>query len=120
MQLTCLLRCRYINELIESVAIARERQRNMKAEELTHQRIPDPIPQKKPSQTGVEMTSLGPLESRKLAPDINPLQKSNENYSKIIGDVGTSTRSQPSHDTKSMKEVTCILAGYAGPSNEIA
>lgn len=106
MQLICVLCCRYINELIESLATAKERQRSEKAEELPHQRIPDPIPQKEPSQTGVEMTSLGPLESRKVASDINPLQKSNENYSKTIGDVGISTRSQPSHDTKSVKEVT--------------
>jgi hypothetical protein len=119
MQLICVFCCRYINELIELIATAKERKLREKAEESTHQRVPDPMPQKKPPPSGVETSSLGPLESRKVAPDINPLQKSSENDSKIIGGVGTATRTQPSHDTKSVKEVTCQLSGYTGASNEL-
>ena len=61
---------------------------------------------------------MGPLESSRVVSDISPLQKNNENYSKTIGDVGTPTRSQLSHDTKSVKEVMCTLSGFACASLE--
>jgi len=110
---------RYINELIEALLIAKakkERQGSEKADELAHQRIPDPMPQKIPSSSGLEMTVLGPLESRQGASDFDPLQKNKEIISKTIDYVRASAQSPLSQDTKSVKEVTCTLSSYTGVS----
>lgn len=110
----CDVSCRYINELIEAILIAKTEKARQGSEELAHQRIPDPMPQKIPSPPGVEMTALGPLESRQGDSDIDPLQKNKERISKPIDDVGASTKTQLSQDTKFVKEVTCTLSGHAG------
>lgn len=115
----CYVCCRYINELIETLVIAKtekERQGSEKADELAHQRIPDPMPQEKLSPSGLEMPALGPLEPRQGASDIDPLQKNKERISKTNDDVEASTQNQLSQDTKSVKEVTCTLSAYAGVS----
>lgn len=104
--------CRYINELIESILIARtekERQGGEKADDIAHQRIPDPMPKKMPSPPGLEMTAMGPLESRNVDIDIDPLSKSTEKLPKIVDDVVASTKSQLPKESKSSKVVICSL-----------
>lgn len=100
----CDVCCRYINELIECLLIAkteRERLRKEKADELARQRIPDPIPRKIPSQPGLKM------ESKLGTSNADPLQKNKEKISKTVDDVGASTQSHLPHDLwETLKEVT--------------
>ena len=100
----CDVCCRYINELIEILLIAkteRERLRKEKADDLACQQNSDPIPRKIPSKPGLK------IESKLGTSDIDRLLKNKSKFSKTLDDFGASTQSQLPNDTwETVKEVT--------------
>lgn len=93
--------CRFINELIESLALAS----NESATDTPTQRIPDHILKRKSSVTGLEMIPLGTPEAKGRGSGLNPLQNDSVTILDTEGDAGASTKSLLSVEAKSSNEV---------------
>jgi hypothetical protein len=95
--------CRFINEFIETLAIAANEKSRKAAEEAeaARQRIPDRVLQRKPSISGLEMIALGTPESRLSTSGKSSVQKSDGKF-----DIGASIKPELLVDTTIVKEVS--------------
>ncbi|XP_024394619.1 uncharacterized protein [Physcomitrium patens] len=108
----------FINEIIENQALAsteRARRAAEEAAEAAKQRLPDRILQRKPSVSGLEMTSLGKSESTGRGLEIVPYQKSNESFPVSVDSIGTSFTAQQSVESESFEETLPDDVGEWGP-----
>lgn len=90
----------FINETIENFALASHEKARLAAEEAAEaaraakQRLPDRVMQRKPSVSGLEMTSLAKSETIAKASGIVSSKKNDERLSASVGDIGMSSAGQ--------------------------